>query len=51
MTRETATKVFWGGVIAALGVVLGLATAPLFVPVLEKFIFHDGMTARNQVPS
>lgn len=51
MTRGTAAKVIWGGVIAALGVVLGLATAPLLVPVLEKLIFHDGSNADLAIAS
>ena len=51
MTRGTAAKVIWGGVIAALGVVLGLAAAPLFVPVLEKIIFHDGSNADLAIAS
>ena len=42
---KIAAKAFWGGVVAALGVVLGLATAPLFVPALEKLVFHDGGNA------
>lgn len=44
-------RVFWGGVVAALGVVLGLATAPLFVPVLGKLIFHDGGNADLAIAS
>ena len=51
MTKEAITKVFWGGVVAALGIVLGLATAPLFVPVLEKPIFHDGGNADLAIAS
>ena len=51
MTRETAAKVIWGGFIAALGVVLGLATAPLLVPALEKLIFHDGGNADLAIAS
>lgn len=51
MTKETIMRVFWGGVVAALGVVLGLATAPLFVPVLGKLIFHDGGNADLAIAS
>ena len=51
MTRKIATKVFWGGVVTALGVVLGLATAPPFVPILEKLVFHDGSNADLAIAS
>lgn len=51
MTRKIATKVFWGGVVTALGVVLGLATAPPFVPILEKLVFHDSSNADLAIAS
>lgn len=51
MTKVIAAKVFWGGVVAALGVVLGLATASLFVPALEKLVFHDGSNADLAIAS